>query len=130
MRNQIKGKLSISRNSNDIINIRLDDVNSKTEFVSVDVTPEDFAYALTGLARQDVSITVRDLELVGKRRIVESRQATTTLKSYKIDDYVKWLEENCQEDGWILDTYLGSQNSIVYKNDSVIINYTVVRYEE
>lgn len=127
-----KGNISISRCSNDMINIRLRDKASRAEFVDVQMTLEDFASAVTGLAEVDVIGDVRGLDKVGKVKVLESRQTVYPGESYadrsKQESYII---ENCQEDGWELLPALRSQGSIKKgTNGETLLNYSVVKYVE
>lgn len=130
--NNFKGNISITRDSNNMINIRLRDKASRTEFVDVQMTLEDFASAVTGLAELNVVGTVRGLEQVGKVRVLESRQTIYPGNSY--DDRAKqesYIVENCQEEGWELLPALRSQGSIQRgTTGETLLNYSVVKYVE
>lgn len=127
-----RGNISITRSSNHVINIRLRDKASRTEFVDVQMTLEDFASAVTGLAAVDVFGDVRGLDRVGKVKVLESRQTTYPGNSY--DDRAKqesYIVENCQEEGWELLPALRSQGSIKKgTNGETLLNYSVVKYVE
>jgi len=127
-----KGNISITRGSNNMINIRIRDNDSRTEFVDVEMTLEDFASAVTGLAAVDVVGDVRGLDRVGKVKVLESRQTTYPGAIY--DDRAKqesYIVENCQEEGWEVIPALRSQGS--KKTDAfgnTLLNYSVVKYVE
>lgn len=127
-----RGNISITRSSNNMINIRLRDKLSRTEFVDVQMTLEDFASAVTGLAEVDVVGDVRGLDRVGKVKVLESRQTTYPGNSY--DDRSKqesYIIENCQEDGWELLPALRSQGSIQKgTTGEILLKYSVVKYVE
>lgn len=129
MKKTIKGKLTISRNSSDTVCISIEDCESHVEFATVKLTVENFGYAITGLARQDVDIEVMGLDSVGKKRITETREVIYPIKSYDRTQMENWIKENCQEDGWEINSYLGSQKSIQYKDDHTILRYSVIKYE-
>jgi hypothetical protein len=120
--------VTITRTSRDLISIRLRDSASRIEFVDVTMSLDDFARAVTGLSEISAKAELRGLEHVGKTKQIEQRRVECPIKSYSRDVLQNWLEENCQEEGWIINSYLGSQNSISYKDDKTIINYSVYRY--
>lgn len=130
--NNFKGNISITRDSNNMINIRLRDKASRTEFVDVQMTLEDFALAMTGRAEADVIGDVRGLGRVGKVKVLESRQTVYPGNSY--DDRAKqesYIVDNCQEDGWELLPALRSQGSIQRgTTGETLLNYSVVKYVE
>lgn len=128
--NNFKGNISITRSSDNMINIRLRDKASRTEFVDVQMTLEDFASAVTGLAEVGVVGTVRGLEKVGKVRVLESRQTVYPGAIY--DDRAKqesYIVDNCQEEGWELLPALRSQGSIQKgTTGETLLKYSVVKY--
>lgn len=127
---KINTKISISRDSKDIIHIRVQDASSCNDFIDVNISLENFTYAITGLSEVECSSEVKKLDTIGKYRVVEKRSIVCPLDTYDKNIFSQWLTDNCQEHGWELNTYLGSQNSVVYKNNSYILNYSVVKYVE
>lgn len=128
----LQGALSISRptygDGRELIAIRFEDKASGAQFLEATVSPHDFALALTGLSRVDVDMTVRGLQVVGLKKIREARTAINPPQNYSKCFHEAWLQENCQEDGWILDCYLGSQSSISRSGDETTLRYAVYRY--
>lgn len=124
----LAGKLTISRRSDDRIFIQIRDEASRNKFVEVEVTPELFGMAVTGLGEVDCSFEVSGLGVVGMQKQTESRRAVCPLKSYDRDQLRAWLRENCAEDGWHIDAYLGSQGSVVSTDEGSILKYSVYRY--
>ena len=128
----LQGALSISwptyGDGRELIAIRFEDKASGAQFLEATVSPHDFALALTGLSRVDVDMTVRGLQVVGLKKIRELRTALSPLESYSREAQEAWLQENCQEDGWILDSHLGSQSSIIRADGETTLRYFVYRY--
>ena len=124
----LKAKVSISRNNHDMISIRIKDCASGVTFTEVHMRPEEFSLALTGLSYQDAELRINGLEFVGKKCIREERRILCPLNTYDRELLTKWLNENAQEEGWIVDTYLGSKNSIAHIKDTMYLNYSVVKY--
>lgn len=122
------GVVSMSRCSRGFMNIRVRDSESRGEFLSVRMTMEDFANAITGLAELDIKGEVRGLENVGKTRISESRQALYPGTEYDKKVLSEWLKAEKQEEGWIISTYLGSQSSTKHTPDGTLVNYSVTKY--
>lgn len=119
--------------SEDSIQIELVCEKSYTHFCTIKMTLEDFAKAITGMGHIKVFADLRGLQYVGKRRIREERTVLypfTSLSTHKREEMEKWLEENCQEEGWILDSYLGSRSSISYAENVRFYNlhYSVYKY--
>ena len=126
----INGSLSVSRGSDDKIRIRVRDEASNAEFLVAELTPHDFAMMITGLSGIEAKCEVRGLEVVGKKRIREQRTVIYPKKSYDRTQLEQWLEDNCQEDGWFLDSALRSQSSTFYSGTGTGLNYAVYRYED
>ncbi len=143
----LDGEISITRPSGgagdaDCINVCLKDKNSRIEFLRVEIGLADFAEALTGLSCVPAKLNVRSLELVGKTRVVERAEFRVT-RAYLEEKGVgrfdrKGIQKLLQTDpdsifqraGWELDTYLGSQQSIVHDGEDVVINSRYVTYED
>ena len=128
----IRASISVLRNSHDEVIIEIEDKNSRARFVRVTMSPHDFAMAVTGLSDINVSAEVVGLDVVGKKKVVEKRTAECPLKTYDKEILKKWLTDNCQEEGWKLDSYLGAQSSVklISGGEGVYLNYRVYRYEE
>ncbi len=122
------GKLTISRRSDDRIFIQIRDEASRNKFLEVEVSPEMLAMALTGLSEVECSFGVCGLDVVGMQRQTERRRAVCPLKTYDRDQLRTWLRENCAEDGWHIDAYLGSQGDVSYTDDGTILRFSVYRY--
>ncbi len=128
---KIKAALSISRDSRGIINIRVDDKTSRITFVELEVSPENFANAVTGFSFQDCDGEVIGLEHIGKARVNEKRSVIYPKAEFDQRSMKRFIEENCQEEGWIVSSHLGSRCSIE-KNEKGqwILNYSVCKYVE
>lgn len=125
---KINTKITISKNSNDEIHIRVKDTVSNIEFVDIAMSLADFAASITGLAMIDTATDVRGLEHVGKHKVVEQRTVVAPRMGYDRNDMKKWLNENCQEEGWIINDYLGSQGSIQSVDEGTLLRYWVYKY--
>ncbi|MBQ0339640.1 hypothetical protein J9236_00095 [Providencia rettgeri] len=130
----MKGKLTISRPSygddREKINIVVKCDVSKLRFLSLEIDYADFAKCITGLSEVDCELEVSGLENVGKKRITEQRSVICPIKSYEKRVLRDWLINNKQEDGYILDPYLGSQSSIKMCDEGTVLNYRVIKYVE
>jgi citrate lyase gamma subunit len=124
----MKAKVTISRSSDDMVRIRFEDQASGIEFAIVSMSVEAFGYAITGLSEQDAALEVRGLEHVGKTRVTERRQIECPLNAYDRSELSKWLMDHAKEDGWFVNTYLGSQSSVCRQDGKTILNYTVTKY--
>lgn len=128
---KINGQLSISYRQ-DCVSITLVDEASRVEFVDAEISYEEFARGLGSLQARPLTVCeVRGLELVGKKRIWERRSIICPLDTFDKQALAAWLEENAQEEGWILNTYLGSRDSISRSAEGgTRINYSMTRYVE
>lgn len=113
-----------------MIHINIQDGNSRIRFLQATITAEDFASMMTGLSHVPIEVEYNNLANVGKLKVIEKRSAIYLGDSDNRDKMVKWLENNCQEVGWNIDSYLGSQRSVVTDNISghTTLNYTVHKY--
>lgn len=125
---ELAGTLTISRPSTGGVTISVRDEASGARFLEVSISHEEFSQALGALSSRPVSMVVRGLDVVGKTRITERRTVTAPGQAFSRDNWGAWLQENAQEDGWILDTYLGSQHSVGHKDGNTILNYSVFKY--
>ena len=124
----MKAQVTISRASDNRIYIKIEDCASHIQFVEASMTLEDFGSAITGVGMQDADLEVRGLANVGKFRVTEKRSKECPIKTYDKDVLIAWLKANAQEEGWILDTYLGSQGSVNLVGDKTILNYSVTKF--
>ena len=112
------------------ISIRVKDRNSQNEFLHLSIGLEEFSEALTGLAACECSIEVRGLEYVGKIKerkylIVELVKGASSLD--RKEEAIK-LAYEVLESGWLLDRYLGSQDSFFTEDCIDYARLSVYRY--
>lgn len=129
---KFNGDISISRDSRDRINIRIEDDVSGIRFLDVNMSLQDFAFAVTGLSNQPITGELRGLEYLGKKKIMENRQVLAPKGLSGKAEQEQWLVDNCQEKGWLLNKYLGSQTSTQYdfNEEAYKLNYSVYKYVE
>lgn len=128
---KIKATLTITRpmgNRDAVISITVRDENSRIQFFKGDVSLAQFSEALTGLAEVAVDAEVRGLDYVGKIRVTEDREIICPLTDYKREILGSWLAENAKEDGWIVQTYLGSRGQVESCKGGQKLRYSVVKY--
>lgn len=127
-----KGNITISRPSNfdgtDVIRIVVRDEKSRVTFLELEIDPALFAMSLTGRSEQECNFELYKTEFVGKTKVTEKRQLTLPFNSYDKEQIVSYMKENCQEEGWSVNYYIGSQNSVVYISNTTVVNYHVYKY--
>ena len=124
------GNISICRASDNRVYIKIEDKNSHIQFVDASMSLEDFASAIIGMGMQKLDMEVRGLKNVGKVRVTEKRSIQCPLNTYDKNELKEWLVDNAQEQGWIINTYLGSQNSISRVNNITVLKYSVNKFVE
>ena len=130
----IDGSMTISRVSSgrgDYISLTLRDEESRTTFATVKMDAATLGKVITGLSEQKVEIEVKGLDRVGKVRVVEPRILSVPGRIYSKEPLEALVEKTCQEEGWIVDSYLGSKSSVTHPDDNTtLIHYKVYRYED
>lgn len=127
----IECELHIGRDNRNIFNIEVKDESSGARFLRISMSAEQFAMAITGLYSSGITAEVSGLDRVGKLKVRRPRRREFTGDpkiAYDNDGLSNWLKENHQEEGWILDTYLGSQNSRQTVGGKTFLNYAVYKY--
>jgi len=127
-------KICITQTSSDVIKIELHDPAARIRFAEIEMTPHDFAMAITGLGYISSTATLDGLDKVGKIRVSEKRSKVCRDPEckYSREKCEAWLIEHAQEEGWEIQTYLGSKDSRVSTDDGagVVLNYSVFRWED
>lgn len=126
----IEAELGITRSSNGKYYIRIGCETSRTNFCELELNGKQFAEAITGLHSSGIKATINGLDRVGKERIRESRVALCPHSISNRDDQEKFLIENCQEEGWFIDSYLRSQSSVKRLDKEYQLKYSVFKYIE
>lgn len=88
----------------------------------------EYAECITGLGHVPLAAEVRGLEYIGMKRVSERRSIECPLTCHNRKELEIWLEQNAQEEGWLLNTYLGAQDSVGHRNGKTVLNYTVTKY--
>lgn len=134
MLGQIRIHSYTSSEENDNMEFVIRDQNSRCRFLTFKITKKELIDLIQSKS-VEIDYTLKDAHLCGKYLIIEKRvksipsenplQAT---KEY-LEQYIK---DNFQEDGWFLDAYLGSQDSVSWdhKNKCNIVRYSVYKYVE
>lgn len=103
---KLQGKITISRpqwsDGTETITIRLQDENSRIEFVEARMTLQAFAQAITGLGHRDVELEMHGLDLVGKRIEHKEELVFVPGESYepRHKKFAQMAIEAFELDGW------------------------------
>jgi len=128
---EIKGNVTLSRDNRNIVTIEIQDQQSRSKFVKICLTLENFALMMTGMSHVECEGRVRDLHAVGKNKISEFRRveipSSMVYDRVVIENYVR---ENFQEDGWQINIALVSHRSIDNEGGKKFVNYSVFKYED
>lgn len=117
---KLKGNITISKVHGPdgyYVELRVRDKLSLNTFIEVKMSLEDYARVITGLAEVPIEMSVKNLDSVGKKK--ESKPLTFEIPkeySYDSEKYAKANAQKFADDGWIADTYFGSQGSYRYDN--------------
>lgn len=125
----------LSNHSDGYVLLEIEDAISGIQIIDIQMSYSDFGKFIKGCGSIRVEANVRGLDMLGKKLVREGRRVLCPLKpnwASKKTEFKEWLEANCQEEGWSLSTYLGSQNSITPARDSngYWLEYSVFKYVE
>lgn len=127
---KIDAKITICRtrssHEDDYISVSVHDDKSGIQFLTMKIGLADFAQCITGLSAVHGEGTVRGLDYIGKKRVSENRSVECPLESYDRKELSAWIDANCQEEGWIVNSSLNSQGSVRGKT----LNYSVTKFVE
>jgi len=124
----MKASVTISRCSDNTVRIAVRDEASRIEFVELSMSLEAFGSVVTGLGARPAEMDVRGLEHVGKKQVTERREVLCPLCEYNRRVLQEWLWLNAQEDGYTLNSYLGSQDSVQHTENGTLLRYSVTKY--
>lgn len=125
----IEASRCMSNAQDDFVELRLECNTSHIHFAVVRLSMSEFGNLVTGAGVRRKEIEVCGLEHVGKKYIHSNREIFCPIKGYDKEPLRQWLRDNAKEDGWYLDTYLGSQGSTRSVDGGQILKYSVYRYE-
>ena len=138
---EIPMKLTISKiqcGSENIVEITMYDDNSNTDFATMQMTPNDFAICLMGLARVKGVGAVRDLEHVGKKHEVD-KLTYSILPHSNIENKIRTARTEGEselkrlgmdKEGWVIDDNFNSRNSFNsnQENGTYTVNAIIRRW--
>lgn len=133
-RKTIEGSVSVCRVTSgrgDYVTISFRDEVSRTRFAEAQLSYEAFGKLMAGLSETKANIEVSGLNVVGKERKTQDRQLIVDGSIYDKAECIELIKKNSIRDaGWHLVPYLGSKDSVVYRDGKTVITYTVERFEE
>ncbi len=112
----------------DYISFRIECQESGIQFVDMDITMEQFGALISGSYTRGLTANVSGLEKVGKKHVREVREVFCPITTYDREKLREWLEENAQEDGYEISTYLGSKDSVKSVDGGQILRYSVHKW--
>jgi hypothetical protein len=114
--------------------IAVTDQSSHVNIASLHLNAEQFAEALSNVLVSDIDCTSKVLDdRIGKGKKVERRKVIHPGTYYNREWLKTWLIDTVgpqtELEGKHLDTYIGSQDSVVYCNGDTVINNWVYWWE-
>ena len=131
VRKKINARVTISRNSQNRMTFRITDDDAVVHFCEFDMSLEDFALAITGLAEMRVTGVVQGLEKVGLTRVTESAvvEVPEHIGSSR-RDIEAWLISKHQRPSWELRETLSSQSSIGHRDGKTVARFVYHKWVE
>lgn len=136
------GKIDIVRvggADDSIIEINVYDNASRITFVRIKIKPEDLMLALSGLASRPMSFETRNLDVVGKTKIVkdfivnvssdDKREYALGYNKPNVKFYINTVVIDMLGDDWLLDSSIEFKNAVVNNDDgSMTLNLKKYKY--
>jgi hypothetical protein len=131
----MKGNITILVDGNGA-RIEVEDESSGIQFLKINLSAEQFTACLGQLANVECDMNIRGLDLIGKMRETGKHEfkipAELYNRRYKEREYFyKTAQELAQSqlaDGWIADSYFGSQGSFFQKDGEQWARVTIRRW--
>ncbi len=116
--------------------IEVEDESSGIRFLKINLSAEQFMACLGRLANVECDMDVRGLDLIGKMRETGKFEFKIPAELYNLryeerDYFDKTAQELAQSqlaDGWIADSYFGSQGSFFKKDGEQWARVTIRRW--
>lgn len=128
------GRVSSGSVDDGYIALEITDPISGIQFLTVNIPFARFGSMVVNGPSSHCEAELRGLEYIGMKRVMERRQIIAPDVPSDVYPksrfYSKWLEENAQEEGWLVNTYLGSQGSIQtdYRTGVTTLHYGVTKF--
>lgn len=102
---KLEGKITITRDSTDTINISIEDRASGLRLLECKMELEYFAKAITNLAFQPCAINYYGSLNIGKKRELKQEFVTLTDGFHSFEKEIKTLVKPYEVDGWLASSY-------------------------
>lgn len=126
----LDGKISISRPQGsgvDYISIHINDNNSNSQFLDIQIKYADFTEALTGLAGIPIKFTLRNAENVGK--YIQRESLVIEIDKYHLNQNEADIIINDRTpEGWYASHYIGSRDNFFIKDNKYYLRTYIYRY--
>jgi len=129
----MKGKITISRLSygddRERIEITIRDDASRVNFVTADLSYEDFTKALTGMNETPCNLKIDCLRFVGKSKETKSFEFEIPGCDYDIGrDKTEEIGLSKCPKNWVMNKYFNSKNSFFEKDGKQYARTSIYRY--
>lgn len=129
----------ILNGQDEYIRIEIVDHDSRMKVIQLDMELSEFAKLITGRSEVPAGRAMfNDSGAIGKKRVYEKRRVyisddeiAAAGGSWPTSNLEQWLRDTQQEEGWLVDPYLGSQSSQARDPEiggGAWLNYGVYKY--
>lgn len=116
--------------------IEIEDESSGIRFLKINLSAEKFMACLGRLSNVKCDLDVRNLDLIGKKLEVDKHEFKIPDELYNrryserdyFDNAARELAQSQLSDGWIADSYFGSQSSFFQKDGEQWARVTIRRW--
>lgn len=130
---KLEGQLSISRPSwgdgRKFIQITVKDCGSRVNFLTVEISYEDFTECLTGMSNVSCSLETHSLQHVGKIKEQDVLEFKMPSQGGGKDEARRELPKHTPE-GWVASDYFGSQGSFFRVDGEQWARTSIARWVE
>jgi hypothetical protein len=126
---KIKGRITILVDAKGA-RIEIEDEKASVQFLRINLTAEQFTACLGRLAMVPCEMHINGIEKVGKQHENTSFEFAISEAEYKNRNEVvlQAAAQSQLKDGWIADSYFGSQGSFFKKGDQWFARVTIRRW--
>lgn len=114
------------------VKLEFEDVISGIHFLDIEMSYAEFGKLVKGCTSLKLEGDFRGLEHIGMRYVREPRTRLCNLDPFKVKraELEQWLQDHAQEEGWSVNSYLGSRDSVVSNREGpgCLLYYGVFKY--